>query len=313
MHKCEPIFLKKDANRIFCSKSEFVRYIEKKVKATISKWKLLEPDSKIAVAVSGGKDSMTLLHILNKIEADFPSELFIVHLDEGIKGYSDKNREIVSKIAKELGIPLYVASYKELFGFSMDEIINIPRGRRKFASCTFCGVWRRWGLNYLALKAGADRLATAHCLDDEAQTILMNVLRGSLVNILKLKPFPVLSEKIVPRIKPFREIAEKEIAFYAYLEDIPFNDIPCPYAEEGMRWDIRLWLYQLEEKNPGTLYNILRFGERLVLLFEKREKLSIKEKEYCKICGFPASGELCKAHEFQLFLRDIARKYRSDG
>lgn len=266
---------------------------------------MLEPDSKIAIAVSGGKDSMTLLYILEKIEREFPSEIIIIHLDEGIRGYSDKNAIIVRKAAKELGLPLYEASYKDLFGFTIDFVASIPRSKRIYAACTFCGVWRRWGLNYLAYKNNADRLATAHCLDDEAQTILMNILRGSLTNILKLKPYPVSSEKIVPRIKPLREIPEKEITLYAHLNNIPYNDDPCPYASEGMRWNIRVWLYEQEEEAPGTLYNILRFGERLITILEKKEKNDEKEPNFCKICGFPSTRELCKAHELQVFLQKI--------
>ena len=303
---CTPIFYKRDANRFFCSKKEFIEYFEKRVRKTISRWKMLEPDSKIAVAVSGGKDSMTLLHVLYKIEKDFPSELMIIHLDEGIKGYSDKNQEIVKKAAEELGIPLYIATYKELFGFSIDDIAKYPRAVRKFATCTFCGVWRRWALNFLALKVGADRLATAHCLDDEAQTIIMNVLRGSLINIYKLKPYPIVAEKIVPRIKPFRDIPEREVTFYAHLNNIPYNDVPCPYATEGMRWNIRIWLYQQEEERPGTLYNILRFGERLILALEKGKIMDLeKNTKKCQICGFPATGKLCKAHELQYFLKKV--------
>ena len=139
---------------------------------------MLEHDSRIAVAVSGGKDSMVLLHVLYKIESRFPSELIVIHLDEGIKGYSEKNSRIVQEISKKLGLPLLTASYRELFGFNIDDISSLQREKRIYAICTYCGVWRRWGLNYLALKANADRLATAHCLDDEAQTILMNILRA---------------------------------------------------------------------------------------------------------------------------------------
>lgn len=308
-----PVYYKKDANRVFYSQNEFIEYFERKVRKTINKWKMLDPDSRIAVAVSGGKDSMTLLYVLEKIERDFPSKLMIIHLDEGIRGYSDRNQDVVRKAAKELGIPLYVASYKDLFEFSIDEVAKYPREIRKFAACTFCGVWRRWGLNYLALKIGANRLATAHCLDDEAQTILMNVLRGSLVNIVKLKPYPLVHEKIVPRIKPFRELLEKEITLYAHLVGIPYNDVPCPYALEGMRWEIRSWLYQQEDERPGTMFNILRFGEKVISIIEKDKKNAISrmldEGKYCKICGFPSSGELCKAHELQFFLKGRIRDH----
>ncbi len=304
-----PIYYKKDANRYFYSIEEFNRYIIKKVKKTINKWRMLEIDSKIAVAVSGGKDSMSLLYILEKIEREFPSELYIIHVDEGIKGYSDKNLEVVKNASRELGLPLYITSYRELFDYNIDKVANISIDERRFAPCTFCGVWRRWAINYLALKAGADRVATAHSLDDEAQTILMNILKGSLENILKLKPYPERVDNIVPRIKPFRELYEKEIALYAMLNNIPYNDIPCPYAEEGMRWDIRIWLYEQEDQRPGTLFNIVRFGERIVTqtcIHEKAKEIQRINK--CSICGFPSAKSVCKAHELMLFLKKKAMK-----
>ena len=307
MKKSDIIYCKKEANRCFTI-DEFIKYFEKKVMKTISKWNMFEPTDRIAVAVSGGKDSMTLLHVLYKIEKNFPSELIVIHLDEGIKGYSDVSTQLVRKKAKELGLEYYEANYKELFGYSIDEIVRIPREKRRFGACTFCGVWRRWGLNYLALKANADKIATAHCLDDEAQTIIMNVLKGSLINLLRLKPYPVKAENIVPRVKPFREIPEKEITLYAHLKGIEYVDIPCPYAREGARWDIRFFLLDQEMKSPGTLYNIIRFNERLIKIFDEfklEEKIQSKKSDKCEICGFPSSGKYCKAHELKLFLDSL--------
>ena len=304
--RCQPIYYKPEAGKYFC-RDEFIRYFKKRVLKTIQKWKMFERDSRIAVAVSGGKDSMTLLYVLEEIERDFPSELIIVHLDENIKGYSDVSRDLVRKTAKKLGLLLYEASYKELFGYSMDEIANIEREKRIYAACTFCGVWRRWGLNYLALKAGADRLATAHCLDDEAQTIILNVLKGNLWNILKLDPRPRrIAENVVPRVKPFREIPEREVTLYAHLMDIPYNDIPCPYATEAMRWNIRLWLAEMERAHPGTLYNILRFGEKLALLYGNAK--TEERINHCEICGFPTVGRICKAHQLKEHLNKLFSK-----
>ncbi|MHA1664210.1 MAG: TIGR00269 family protein [Candidatus Njordarchaeales archaeon] len=296
---CEPIYFKRDAKRFFC-KDEFIKYFEKKVMKTINKWRMLRRDSKIAVAVSGGKDSMTLLHVLYKIEQRFPSQLVIVHLDEGIAGYSDIAGKLVKKTAEELNIPLYSASYKGLFNFTIDEIGHMYKKKKMLAPCTFCGVWRRWGLNYLALKAEADRLATAHCLDDEAQTILMNVLRGAFKNLLKLQLYPKEAPNIVPRIKPFREIPEKEVVLYATLKNIPYVDIPCPYARFGQRWDIRTWLYEQEMQYPGTLYNILSFHRQLL---ESLKNIKIQEEvKKCKICGYPSSSDICKAHQLKQYL-----------
>ncbi|MHA1608976.1 MAG: TIGR00269 family protein [Candidatus Njordarchaeales archaeon] len=303
---CQPVYYKADAGRYFC-REEFIKYFKRRVLKTIQKWKMFERDSKIAIAVSGGKDSMTLLHVLYEIEQKFPSELIIIHLDENIRGYSDVSRDIVRRASKELGLSLLEASYKELFGYSIDEVASIQRKERIYATCTFCGVWRRWGLNYLALKAGADRLATAHCLDDEAQTVILNILRGNFQNLLKMDPRPrKLAENVVPRVKPFREIPEREITLYAHLTGIEYNDVPCPYATEAMRWNIRIWLSEVEREHPGTLHNVLRFSERIAMkeqLFRKDVKIN-----KCQICGFPAVGRICKAHQLKLYLDKLLKK-----
>ncbi|MHA1676740.1 MAG: TIGR00269 family protein, partial [Candidatus Njordarchaeales archaeon] len=104
----------------------------------------------------------------------------------------------------------------------------------------------------------------------------------------------------VPRIKPFREIPEKEVVLYATLKNIPYVDIPCPYARFGQRWDIRTWLYEQEMQYPGTLYNILSFHRQLL---ESLKNIKIQEEvKKCKICGYPSSSDICKAHQLKQYL-----------
>ncbi|NIQ07254.1 MAG: TIGR00269 family protein [Candidatus Korarchaeota archaeon] len=299
----EKIYYKKEAGRSF-SRKEFLNYLEKKTLETIQKWDMFDRDSKIAVAVSGGKDSTTLIHILDKIEREFPSELFMIHLDEGIQNYSDRSKLIVKETAKNLGVPLYVKSIKERFGVTIDEVATVSAKKRRHSPCAYCGVWRRWLMNHLANKVHADRLVTAHCLDDEAQTILLNVLRGSLTGLLRLKTRPKSIPGVVPHVKPFRSLPEKEITLYAQLKDLDYNDKACPHAEEGMRWGIRQWLYRQEERYPGTYHAILNIGTKI----SRRLTASDQRKEIrnCEVCGYPASGgALCQAHKFKRRFQEL--------
>ena len=300
MGKCVPIYYKKEMGKKFC-KGDFFKYVERTFVKAIKKYKMIQRGERVAVAVSGGKDSMTLLYLMDKIERrGFEVDLVIVHLDEGIKGYSDKALELVKKTAKIFGIELYNASYKELFNYTIDKIANIPKNIRRYEPCTFCGVWRRWGLNYLAFKANVDKLATAHTMDDEAQTVILNVLRDGLENLLRIDIYPEKREGFIPRIKPLRLLLERETSLYAILKNIPYVDTTCPYAHLGMRWDIRFWLYEQEDKYPGTLRHIVSFGEKLAIL--GREVRVREGLGKCKICGFPASRDLCRAHELQKFI-----------
>jgi len=171
----------------------FAESIETKVRATIAKYKMLEFDSKIAVAVSGGKDSVSLLHILAKIvEKDYPkASLTAITVDEGIRGYRDEALKIARKNCQELGVEHHVISFKELYGFTLDEIVKRLKQKKEkteLTPCAYCGVMRRKALNFLARKVGADKLATAHTLDDETQTILLNIFHGDILRIAREKP-----------------------------------------------------------------------------------------------------------------------------
>ncbi|MGQ4891207.1 MAG: TIGR00269 family protein [Candidatus Njordarchaeia archaeon] len=302
MAKCSPIYYKKEMGKWFC-KGDFFKYVEKTFVRAIKRYRLINRGEKVAVAVSGGKDSMTLLYLMDKIERrNFDVDLVVVHLDEGIKGYSDIARERVREFANLLGIEVLEASYRELFNFTIDQVAKLDKEVRVYEPCSYCGVWRRWGINYLALKTNADKVATAHTMDDEAQTVIINVLRGGLENLLRMDLYPTKKEGFVPRIKPFRLLLEKETSLYAILKNIPYVDVTCPYASLGMRWDIRFWLYEQEDKYPGTLRHILSFEEKLIEIGRNLENKRPLGK--CKICGLPATKDLCRAHELQFFLKE---------
>lgn len=298
--KSNKIYYKQEAGRWFTT-AEFLKYLPKKTLETIQKWNMFKRDSRIAVAVSGGKDSTTLLHILEKIEREFPSKLFIIHINEEIENYSELSEEKVRNSAEKLNLPVQIVSIEENFGYSIDKVASFPQEERTYSTCSYCGVWRRWLMNHVAQKFNADRLVTAHCLDDEAQTILLSVLRGSLTNLLRLKTSPKAIPGVVPRVKPFRAIPEKEITLYAHLRGIDYNDKECPHAEEGMRWDIRQWLYRQEEKHPGTYHAILNLGTEISRRCEEPRNQTIQK---CEICDYPASGRLCQAHMFKKKLQE---------
>ena len=274
----------------------FCKSIENRVRGTISKYQMLEPKDKIMVAVSGGKDSVTLLHILTKIEKAFPeATLSAVTVDEGIKGYRDEALKVATKNCRKLGVEHLVTSFKEMYGYTLDEIVNMIRKREEkgLTPCSYCGVLRRRALNTAAREAGVDKLATAHSLDDETQTMILNIIHGDPLRIARAKPvLTVIHPKLVQRVKPVCQVPEKEIAFYAYLRKIEFQGIPCPYAQTALRNDVRTMLNRMEEKHAGTKFTIFRSMERIrPALEEMAEEAKLQD---CRICGEPTVGELCK-------------------
>jgi len=291
----EALFFRPYSGEKLCRKC-FVESIEEKVRATIAKYRMLEFDDRIAVAVSGGKDSVSLLHVLAKVERDYPkASLLAVTVDEGIKGYRDEALKIAAENCKKLGVKHHVVSFKELYGCTLDEIVKSLKRKSQggLTPCAYCGVLRRKALNLAARKFKADKLATAHTLDDETQTILLNIFHGDVLRIAREKPVTDEAHpKLVQKVKPFCEIPEKETALYAYVRKIKFQSIPCPYASEALRNDVRIMLNRVEEKHAGTKFTIFRSVEKIRQALERiAKKEGLRE---CIECGEPTTERICK-------------------
>jgi uncharacterized protein (TIGR00269 family) len=291
----EAFFFRPYSGEKLCRKC-FAESVEEKVRATIAKYKMLEFDDKIAVAVSGGKDSVSLLHILAKIERGYPkTSLVAVTVDEGIKGYRDEALKIAAENCQKLGIEHHVVSFKELYGYRLDEIVKSLKQKSEsgLSPCAYCGVLRRKALNIAARSLKADKLATAHTLDDETQTILLNIFHGDVLRIAREKP--VTNEahpKLVQKVKPFCEIPEKETALYAYVRKTKFQSMPCPYASGALRNDVRLMLNRMEEKHAGIKFTIFKSIERIrPALEDVASKEGLRE---CTECGEPTTEKICK-------------------
>ena len=273
----------------------FNESIFEKVKKTISKYDMLRYGDKVGVAVSGGKDSTSLLYILNRIMEGHGSELYALTIDEGIEGYREESVRNAETLAKDLQVPLLVSSYKEFFGLSLDEALK-ERTKRgiKTTSCAVCGPLRRRSIDLAAEKLGVNVVATAHNLDDTLQTFYINLYSGDPERIRWLDPEdrPTQSEFKLRRIKPVMEIYEEELAFFAYLNKLPFQSESCPYMNEGIRTEIRLNLNELERKHPGmkysTLKTVLAISSSLQL-----DEVYRKKAMRCVKCGSVSTGPIC--------------------
>jgi tRNA(Ile)-lysidine synthase TilS/MesJ len=226
----EAFFQRVYSGERLCKKC-FTESIENKIRATIVKYKMLSYNDHVAIAVSGGKDSITLLEILAKMERKYPrATLEAVTVDEGIKGYREEALEITKKTCKRLRIPHQVVSFKQLYGFTLDEMVErIQKRGSGLTPCAFCGVLRRKAMNAAALEIKADEIATGHTLDDEVQTSLMNIFHGDLPKLASEKPVTdLVHPRLVQKVKPLCEIPEKESALYAYAKGFGFQSTPCP-------------------------------------------------------------------------------------
>ncbi len=296
-HKCEneASYSRKYSGENLCSDCFSISIMRKTAK-TISKYRMIKNGDLVCVAVSGGKDSLALLHILHKMSKTHNFEIKVATIDEGIPGYRNESLEIVRNFCSTLNVEYKIYSYKELFDLTIDEALQ-KRESEKTSSCSICGTFRRRSIDYAAKDLGADVIATAHNLDDVLQTFLINALSGDTKKIGWMNPN---SDKPFKKIKPFCEIYEAEIVFYAFSNDIPFQTEPCPHMNEGIRTEIREFFNSLENQHSGiknNLYNsILKISQTL-------RDSSYKEMNLCKNCGSECTGKICSVCKMVLKLK----------
>ena len=260
-----------------------------KTRQTTSRYHMLSRGEKVAVAVSGGKDSLSLLRVLNELNAGRRNELVAISVDEGVAGYREEALANTRNLCADLGLQHTMVSYRDLFGFTLDQALDW-KDEREVSSCSFCGVFRRRAIDEAAAKVGADVVATAHNLDDYVQTFMMNLMHGDVSRLAWLDPNYRDTSFPVRRVKPFMEIYEEEIALFAYQSAIPFQSVSCPYMHEGLRSEVRDFLNSLEAGHPGMKNVLLRSSLDVISRYSHGKE---KELVPCSSCGKASSSGLC--------------------
>jgi uncharacterized protein (TIGR00269 family) len=291
--KEESLYYRAYSGEYLCKKC-FLRSIESKAAKTISKYSMIEYGDKVAVGVSGGKDSLSLLYVLKMLFDQHPNngnELVAVTIDEGIKGYRDESLQIVKDFCAQLNIESKVLSYQSLFGIDMDQAM-VQRSSQKISSCSMCGTFRRRAIDIAAETVEADIVATAHNTDDQLQTFMINLLAGDVERIGWIYPEPVqYTQTGMKKVKPFVEIYEYEIAFYALQRDIPFQSEECPYMNESIRTDLREFFNRLERHHPGIKYNAYRSMTKISKVL--RSSMPPSQTKKCSRCARVSTGDIC--------------------
>ena len=264
--------------------------IEQKVKNTIKKYKLCNKRERILVALSGGKDSAVVAYLLKK----FGYNIEAIYIDLKIGRYSENCLKEVKKLCEELQIRLYVYDIKKEMGRTIKYFWGTVGKKHRLNNCAICGVFKKWILNKEARRLKADKIATGHNLDDEVQTFLMNIFKGSPKLSANLGPIikNISNKKFISRIKPLFYVFEKEIKVYAEKKDLSFVKDICPYREDSYRIQVRKFLNTLSRKDKE---NIIRNFEQLQ---NRITRIRDDKIQYCRICGEPCRGEICKRCEF---------------
>ncbi|HVM36286.1 MAG TPA: ATP-binding protein [Actinomycetota bacterium] len=246
-------------NAAFCG-DHFVDHVRAQVARAIKEFRMFEPEERLLVAVSGGKDSLALWEIL--LELGYDATGF--YLDLGIGSYSTRSKEAATTFAEQIGASLVVRSLSGEHGYTVPDLARLTRR----VPCSGCGLNKRYELNRAALEGGFNVLVTGHNLDDEVATLFGNVLHWN-VDMLA-RQAPVLDERmldppdaarrvLVKKVKPLVRVAERETAAYAVLRGIDYVVEECPMVEGNTHHRLKEAMTMLEEASPGTKQQFL-FG-----------------------------------------------------
>jgi len=273
------------------NKDEFNEKIFKRIYSLIDEYNLIKEGELIAVALSGGKDSVLTLHALKNYQEFLDFDLVAVSVDEGIEGYRSHGIDSAVQNAGELDVKLVQKSFSDEEGFTLDDVYSQFK-----SACIPCGVFRRNILNKTAYELGASKIATGHNLDDEIQSFLMSFARGDTIKFSKFGPeLDVIHPKLIPRIKPLWNTPEKDVGTWAILNDINIHLDECPYSHLSLRAKIKEFLNNNEDKYPGIKNNIMESFKQ-ILSFENNIQTNLSE---CSICGEPTSSRICKSCELK--------------
>ncbi len=290
-------------NTAFCGAclTDFVRT---QVQRAISKQQMFQPDDHILVAVSGGKDSLTLWEILLKLgyRAD------ALYVDLGISGYSERSREKVGRFAKDVAEPcgatLTIHTVEEDAGAGVKELANLV----KRPTCSACGTIKRYQFNRVAWENHYDVMATGHNLDDEAARLLGNVLQWQEEYLQKQSPtLPASIEGFAKKVKPLYRMTEREIAAYAVVNRIDYLVEECPMAKGAKMLVYKEALNRLETESPGTKQRFYwGFLDKQKKAASNSPNMGMSEIDQstltpCTSCGQPTTAGTCS------FCRMMAR------
>lgn len=298
-HKCDQKAVIELQHGNLC-KNHFISYFEDKVFRTINKFQLMGRNEKVCVAVSGGKDSLTVLYLAKKYleKNNVPADnIFALAVDEGIDKYREKTLIDLKKFCAEHAVPLTIVSFEQELGKTLDKAYPIINQDANKKPCNVCGVWRRYLLNKHAKKLGAAKVVTGHNLDDEAQAIVMNLFKANIKLAGRLGPISGVGEHdlFIQRVKPLYFCAEKEVRLYALLKNFQIQFTECPYSKEGYRHHIQEMLNNFEHKYKGTKQGIVNSFLAMLPLLQEKEKQSSQEIQQCSRCPEASNKEICNA------------------
>lgn len=293
--KCRKCGLKAALNmrqhKLALCKDHYLEWIPEQTERFISKYRMFSAQDRILVAVSGGKDSLSLWDILNRLGYQADGLYISLGIDGGI-GYSAESERICLEFAEERGLVLHIVNVPAEFGQNVPDMsAKTTRGKGK--PCAVCGLTKRHTMNQVAVEGGYDVLATGHNLDDEAAVLFGNTLNWQTGYLARQSPvLEAHHPGLVRKVKPLCRFYEREMAAYALLSGIEYIYEECPYAAGSKSIYYKELLNQLEAERPGAKLNFylsfLQAKESALFSFQETpEQLNLTT---CPTCSQPTTA-----------------------
>ena len=275
-------------HKLALCEEHYLEWFVTQVERTIHKYSMFGHKDRVLVAVSGGKDSLTLWDVLLRLgyQADG------IYINLGIDGdlaYSTLSfQKVKDFVATRPNVRLHVVDVEATYGESVPQVARRKlRGRKK--PCAVCGLIKRHEMNRIARQHQYDVLATGHNVDDEVAVLLSNVLHWQVGYLARQAPVLEEHDGLARKVKPLCRLYEREAAAYALIRGIDYIYEECPHVEGSTTIFYKELLNRLEVNSPGAkLQFYLSFlrARKEGLFQEQAEQVELHP---CPACGQPTS------------------------
>ena len=216
-----------------------------RMRKAIEEYKMLEHNDKIAICLSGGKDSITLLYAFKALQRFYPKkfEIIAISIDPGFK-FFDTN--FLKNICSNLEIPLFLekSNAKEI-------VFDI---RKEKNPCPLCANLRRGIINSIAIREGCNKIALGHNEDDVLETFLLNLLYTGSIGTFS--PISYMDRSGITLIRPLIYTSEKDTKRFIKKNELSVMPKVCPVDGTSKREDMKQMIFSLQKEIPSIRANL---------------------------------------------------------
>lgn len=213
----------------------------------IEDYNMIEKGDKIAIGISGGKDSLTLLYAMHGLQRFYPKHFTLAAITVDL-GFGNMKLDEIEKLCEELQVPYYIVK--------TDIAQIIFEERKETSPCSLCAKMRKGALNEKAEELGFNKIAYAHHKDDIIETMLMSLLYEGRFH--SFSPYTYLDRMKLTVIRPLMYMDEADIIGFQKKQNLPVVKSPCPMDGYTKRQYAKQLVCQLNTENPGSRERMFR-------------------------------------------------------